>query len=72
MPIDLSGVKMIDRPRMYRNILAAVTEELYGKLWVVGKNAKNGGGWNPPATRSRMRRLARMLARDEMRKVRAA
>jgi hypothetical protein len=69
MAIDLGGVKLVDRPRMFRAIERVVTDKLLKRFWVRG-GVNQVGGYQWPANRRRIRQLARQMARDEMRTVR--
>ena len=69
MANDLGGVKLVDRPRMFRAIERVVTENLLKRFWVRG-GVDRVGGYQWPANRRRIRQLARQMARDEMRTAR--
>jgi len=69
MAIDLGGVKLVDRPRLFRAIERVVTEMLLKRFWVRG-GVDRVGGYQWPANRRRIRQLARQMARDEMKTLR--
>ena len=69
MTIELGGVKLVDRPRMFRVIHRVVLKKLSTKLWVCGPRG-DVGGYQWPETRRRVRLLARQMAREEMKAAR--
>jgi len=71
VPLDLTDVPMISRPRMFQDALRRATTELHDNPTVkhVGGKA-SGNSYCEGVNRQRVRILARQMAREQMRGIR--
>lgn len=71
--LDLSGVRMIPRPQMFRSQLRDSMDELRANTSVYFRGGRaSGNSYCGGVTRQRVRTLARKMARERMKSIRTA